>query len=210
MDTTDVTVRAVRAVGPDTIAIQLDAPAEFDAKPGQFVQLAVTVDGNEEARHYTLSSPDTDDLLEVTVGVDPDGTVGPYLESLEPGDTVGINGPFGHAFYEGEPAVTLVVGGPGVGPGVGIAERVLQDGGDVAVVYLDDTHAHTDRLASLADHGADVFLVGDNLEPAVDAALSAVGGQVFVYGFSEFVREVADLLEERGIDTDDAKIESFG
>lgn len=210
MDETTVAVRAVRRAGPDTVAIQMDAPAGMDARPGQFVQLVVTVDGDAEARHYTISSPDTDDLLEVTVGVDPEGTVGPALESLEPGDTLGVRGPFGHAFYEDEPRATVVVGGPGVGPAVGIAERVLQDGGEVAVVYLDDAHAHADRLSRLADEGADVFLVSDALEPSIEAALAAVDGQVFVYGFADFVRDVGDALDALDRDSDDAKIESFG
>jgi len=210
MDATSVAVRAVRRAGPDTVAIQLDAPREMDARPGQFVQLVVTVDGEEEARHYTISSPDTDDLLEVTVGVDPEGTVGPKLESLDAGDTIGVRGPFGHAYYEDEDQVTVVVGGPGVGPAVGIAERVLQDGGEVAVVYHDDAHAHTGRLSRLSDAGADVFLVSGDLEPSVEAALTAVDGQVFVYGFADFAQDVADVLSTLGRDPDDAKIESFG
>lgn len=210
MDATTVSVRAVRRAGPDTVAIQLDAPRDMDARPGQFVQLVVTVDGEEEARHYTISSPDTDDVLEVTVGVDPEGTVGPELETLDESDTVGVRGPFGHAYYEDESSVTVVVGGPGVGPAVGIAERVLQDGGEVAVVYVDDAHAHTGRLSRLSDAGAEVFLVSDDVESSVDEALSAVGGQVFVYGFAEFAQEVADALAALDRDPDDAKIESFG
>ena len=58
MDETDVTVRAVDTVGPDTIALELDTPDGFEAKPGQFVLVSATVDGEELSRYYTLSSPD--------------------------------------------------------------------------------------------------------------------------------------------------------
>lgn len=209
MDQTEVVVRSVRSVGPSTVAVELDAPAGFDARPGQFVQVAVSVDGEDETRHYTVSSPDTDDRVEVTVSVDPDGTVGPYIESLQPGDTVGLRGPFGHAFYEGEDRVTVVAGGPGVGPAVGIAERVLRDGGRATVVYVDDDHAHVDRLARLAAAGADVYLASGGPEASVDAVLDG-DGRLFVYGFADFVETVVDVVEAAERDADDAKIESFG
>lgn len=205
-----VTVRSVESVGPDTVAITLESPDSFDAKPGQFVQLLLDVDGEEHARHYTISSARVEETFEITVGIDPEGTVGPTLAELERGDEVRIKGPFGRNHYEGEEAVTLVVGGPGVGPAVGIAERVIQEGGDVAVVYRDDAHAHVDRLGSVADAGGSVFLVGGDLDPAVDAAVEAVGGQVFVYGFAEFLEDALDALDEAGADTDAAKIENFG
>lgn len=210
MSESTVVVRSVESVGPDTVAIELETPEGFDAQPGQFVQLVLTVDGEEHARHYTLSSPRVDETFEITVGIDPEGTVGPHLADLEAGDEVRIKGPFGRNHYDGEERVTVVVGGPGVGPAVGIAERVLQEDGEVAVVYRDDAHAHVDRLGSVADAGGSVFLVGDDVGPAVDAAVEAVGGQVFVYGFADFLEDALAALDAADVDTDAAKIENFG
>ncbi len=50
MEPTETTVRAVRDVGPDTVAIDLDTPADFEGTPGQFVKLSTIIDGEQEAR----------------------------------------------------------------------------------------------------------------------------------------------------------------
>jgi len=48
MDETAVAVREVREVGPDTVALTFEAPAEFAAEPGQFVRILAEFDGEEE------------------------------------------------------------------------------------------------------------------------------------------------------------------
>ncbi|MFC6723984.1 FAD-dependent oxidoreductase, partial [Halobium palmae] len=114
METT-LQVTAVDSVGPDTVALTFESPAEFEAEPGQFVKLSATVDGEEYARFYTLSSPDVEGTFEVTVGVSEDG--GPFsrhLADLDVGDELGVSGPFGSDHYEGESRVVVLAGGPGV------------------------------------------------------------------------------------------------
>ena len=86
MDQTEARVVAVREIGPDDIAIDIETPDGFEARPGQFVKLT----GDGESRFYTISSPDVDGSFEVTVEVDPEGTLGPWLAAREPDDTVGI------------------------------------------------------------------------------------------------------------------------
>jgi 3-phenylpropionate/trans-cinnamate dioxygenase ferredoxin reductase subunit len=207
MDATQVTVREVRSVGADTVALELETPDRFDAKPGQFVLLRATVDGEEISRHYTLSSPDVEDTFEVTVGVDPDGDLSPWLADLDAGDEVSVEGPFGTVFYEDEDVV-LLAGGPGVGPAVGMGERALADGHDVAIVYKDGSPAHEERLAELSAGGATVVVTDGNLDEAV--AEVAGGGQVYVFGFREFVDDSLAAVEAAGGDPDDAKVENFG
>lgn len=211
MDERSLTVTAVRSVGPDSIAIDVETPDEFDAKPGQFVKLTLDIDGEAESRFYTISSPDVVDTFEMTVGIDPDGAVAPHLAELEAGDSVRISGPFGSDYYEGEPRAILLAGGPGIGPAVGIAERALAAGNDAAVVYRDHAPIHEDRLDALRADGALVeVLDGDaNLTDAV-AEAAADGGQVFVYGFADFLDDAMLALETAGIDTEDAKVENFG
>lgn len=211
MEATEVAVREVRSVGPDTVALELETPTEFDAEPGQFVQLRATIDDGEEiTRHYTLSSPNVADTFEITVGVDPDGDLSPWLAALEPGETVEIAGPYGHSYYEGEERAVVIAGGPGVGPAVGIGERALADGNEVAVVYQDDEPAHEDRLSALSKGGATVFVVTDGLSGAVEKALEEVDGTVFVYGFAEFLEDTNEALEAAGYDPEEAKRENFG
>ncbi|HMB50718.1 MAG TPA: FAD-dependent oxidoreductase [Natronoarchaeum rubrum] len=209
MDETAATVSAVDTVGPDTIAITFETPTGFDAEPGQFVLVRATIDGEELSRYYTLSSPGVGETFEITVGVDPEGDLSPWLADREVGDDVTIEGPFGEVYYEDEPSVVVFAGGPGVGPAVGLGEAAASAGGEVSIVYRDDEPAHEERLSALANAGAHVAIVGeDSLSDAVSEV--ADEGQVYVFGFQEFVEDVRDALESAGADFDSAKVESFG
>ncbi len=227
MDETEVVVRAVREVGEDTVALELETPPAFDARPGQFVQIRGEVDGEAITRHYTLSSPDVfesrsngssdeseggAETFEITVGVDPEGDLSPWLADREAGDTVGVDGPYGEAYYEGEESVVLLAGGPGVGPAVGIGERAVADGHDAVVVYQDDAPAHEDRLRALSDRGATVVMTDRALadDERVRETLREATGQLFVYGFADFLDAAEEALAESGHDFADAKAENFG
>ncbi|MFB6142165.1 MAG: FAD-binding oxidoreductase [Halorientalis sp.] len=238
MDASECEIVAVESVGPDAVAIALGSPPGFDAQPGQFVKVVVDLrdylddatvralaeddpdlapapgEPVEVARFYTISSPDVADTFELTVSIDPDGTLGPALREFEPGDELVVSGPFGSDYYEGEGRSLIVAGGPGVGPAVGIAERALADGTEAAVVYRDDDPLHADRLAAVRDAGAHVtVLAGDEpLDAAVAEAFDALGGhaQVFVYGFADFIDAATGAIEAAGAEAGEAKIENFG
>jgi len=211
MDERSLTVAAVRTVGPEAIAIDVETPGDFAAQPGQFVKLTLSVDAEDQSRFYTISSPDVDGEFEMTVGIDPDGEVAPHLADLEAGDTVRIAGPFGSDYYEGESRAVLLAGGPGIGPAIGIAERAVADGNDAAVVYQDDAPIHEDRLDALREQGVLVHVLdGDaDLTDAVSEA-AGEGGQVFIYGFADFLDDATAALEAAGVDTEAAKVENFG
>ncbi|MFQ3318178.1 MAG: ferredoxin-NADP reductase [Natronomonas sp.] len=215
MEPIETTVAAVHDIGPDAVAIDLETPPGFDADPGQFVKLSTTIDGETEGRFYTVSSPNTDETFEFTISYDPEdgGAFSEYLLSIEAGDTVTITGPFGSDYYVGEPRVVVLAGGPGVGPAVAIAERALADGHEAAVVYRDDEPLHEGRLATLADSGADVFVLteSEDLTDAVAAVFTNDDDeQVFIYGFADFLDDAEAAIEAAGGDSDKAKAENFG
>ncbi|QLD86557.1 FAD-dependent oxidoreductase [Natronomonas halophila] len=215
MDPIETTVAAVRDVGPDAVAIDLETPEDFSAEPGQFVKLSTEIDGETEAGFYTVSSPDTDETFEFTISYDPEegGAFSEYLLSIEAGDAVTITGPFGSDYYEGEARVVVLAGGPGVGPAVAIAERALADGNEAAIVYRDDNPLHEDRLATIAGTGADVFILNESepLTAAVDEVLTNdAGEQVFIYGFADFLEDANNAISAAGGDPDEAKAENFG
>lgn len=212
MEGTPVTVETVREVGPDTVALELSTPADFDARPGQFVVLRAEVDGEEYTRYYTLSSPSVGETFEITVGIDPEGDLSPWLAGLEGGEPVHVDGPFGEVTYAGETDVVCLAGGPGVGPAVAIAEAAHDAGHRAAVIYRDDAPAHEARLDALADDGAPVAI----LDPGDDAGLERAvaehlaDGQFFVFGFADFLEAVTGAIEEAGGDPEEALMENFG
>ena len=215
MDSTPVTIREVRTVGPDTVALELETPEGFDALPGQFVLLRADVGGDEVSRHYTLSSPGVGETFEITVGIDPEGDLSPWLADREPGDTVEVEGPFGEVTYDPETGgdVVVIAGGPGVGPAVGVGEAATAAGNGVAVVYEDDAPAHQERLAALSTAGADVSVVTDESPDAaiadhVDADVRPE--DVYVFGFRPFLDRALPALDAAGVASDDANVENFG
>lgn len=206
MEPTDVTIEAVRDVGSDTVAVDLATPEGFDARPGQFLKLSTEVEGEHVSRFYTLSSPEVGETIEITIGIDPEGELGPWIVDAE-GESVTVEGPYGSAYYEDESESLILAGGPGVGPAVGIGERALADDNTVTIVYCDDEPVHEARLDDLRESDVTV-VVTDELADHVEGYYD--GQQVFVYGFQAFVTEALEALEEAGGDPDDAKVENFG
>ncbi|MFB6170979.1 MAG: FAD-dependent oxidoreductase [Haloarculaceae archaeon] len=211
MESTTTRVAAVRALAADAVAIDVETPDGFDARPGQFVKVSASLDDEREARFYTISSPDVVDAFELTVEVDPEGTLGPWLADREAGDELEIAGPFGNDYYEDESRAVVLAGGPGIGPAVGIAERAVAQGHEAAIVYQDDAPLHEDRLEALREAGVPVFVLGTD-EDVTDATRQALdgGGQVFVYGFADFLDVATDAIAEAGGDPETAKVENFG
>jgi ferredoxin-NADP reductase len=212
------TVEGNREVGPGTVALDLTAPSEFDGKPGQFVRLTATLDGESVSRFYTISSPDTADTFETTVALPDDDETdddspdfAEYLVGLEPGAEINVSGPFGDEFYDGEARAVVLAGGPGIGPAVAIAERALDADNEAAVVYQDDAPAHTERLETLRERGATVTITDGEIRDAVAEAITGdAGEQAFVYGFAAFVDEATAALDDAGYDADEANVENFG
>lgn len=210
MDATEVTVSDVTTVGPDTVAITLETPTGFDADPGQFVLFRVDVEGEEITRYYTLSSPTVGETFEVTVEIDSDGDLSPWLADLTAGDAVVIEGPFGDVSYAGDGPVLALGGGPGIGPALAIGERARMADNDATVIYLDEEPVHEGRLAELSAAGGDVTIVSDG-----EAFTAAVGEQldgatVYVFGFQEFCDDALAAIERAGGDPAAANVESFG
>ncbi len=212
MEGTPVTVRSVSAVGSETVALELETPPDFDAIPGQFVLLRAEPADEVIARHYTLSSPGVDETFELTVGVDPDGDLSPWLAEREPGDTVHVEGPFGTITYERDRNVVAIAGGPGVGPAVAIAEAAHEADFGAVVIYQDDQPAHESRLQTLEREGAAITILDADEGDALAAAIAdhVDDGQLYAFGFADFVTAVADAIEEAGGEPDEALIENFG
>jgi 3-phenylpropionate/trans-cinnamate dioxygenase ferredoxin reductase subunit len=207
---TAASVASVAQAGTDTVVVELDTPDEFDAEPGQFVKLSADVDGETENAFYTISSPRVTDTFELTVGADEEATLGQWLAERDAGDEVDMMGPLGETHYEGEESVVLFAGGPGIGPCVGIGERVVEADGDVVLVYRDDDPIHEDRLAALEDAGATVEVIDAGADVADAEVAVPADAQVFVYGFADFLDEVDDVLAAADRDPDEAKAENFG
>ncbi len=107
--------------------------------PGQFMLL--TVFGAGEAPFTLCSMPGDEPRVRLTVRRYPGGRVTERLHGMEPGEYVGIRGPFGNGFPMDElrgRSVLVVAGGIGMAPQRGLIEAILndrEDFGDLIVFY---------------------------------------------------------------------------
>jgi NAD(P)H-flavin reductase len=124
------TLKTTVPLTPDIklLGVELEAPdikASFDYKPGQFALLSAFGEG--EAPFGIVSLAGQGDGLEFAVRRI--GTVTRALQELEPGDTLGVRGPFGNWFplgdYEGK-NIIIIGGGIGMAPLRPVINRVLQ------------------------------------------------------------------------------------
>lgn len=200
----------VEPVGPDTIAVEIETPEPFEGRPGQFVLVRAFIDEGVETGHYTISSPAVTDRFELTVGVDEDGTLGPWLEAANPGETIEIEGPFGDTYFESEDRIAILAQGPGIGPAVAVGEQAVEAGADVAIHYHNATLPHADRLDALEAAGATVSVSNDIETYTADVTERLSDEQVYVFGFSWFIDAVTAALDEASPPGPTPKIEDFG
>lgn len=214
MDQWTVSIESVTQVGPAAVAIQLETPAGFDALPGQFVLIRATIDGEDYARHYTLSSPAVTETFELTVGIGGDGAFSTWLADRQPGDSLTIEGPFGRIAYGGDGPVRVIAGGPGLGAGLGVAERAVSAGHEVSIVADPGETGliHERRFGALAAaHPIYIVSTADGFENAIANAYAEVSaGTTYVFGFQAFVDRTRAAIEAAGGDPSTAEIESYG
>lgn len=100
-----------------SLRFEADLP-EFTA--GQFIQLALDLDGQRIARPYSLVNPPGTTQLEVYLGQVPNGPLSPHLAKLEPGDRLWVSAQAHGFFTLGDiPAsrdLWMLATGTGIGP----------------------------------------------------------------------------------------------
>ncbi len=123
---------------PDTKTFFLSAEEirwRKDYQPGQFVELSVF--GAGEAPFCLAQSPTRSDFIEVTVRRT--GSVTNRLHHYQPGDMVGLRGPFGNCFpFERAKGKNLIFVGGGIGlpPLRSLINFVLDHRSDYGVVHV--------------------------------------------------------------------------
>ncbi len=127
------TLKDVIDLTPDVrlLRVELKDPAvktSFDYKPGQFALLSAFGEG--EAPFGIVSLPGNGDLEFAVRRV---GTVTAALHELEPGDSLGVRGPFGNYFrledYAGK-RIIIIGGGIGMAPLRPVVNKILQQRGN--------------------------------------------------------------------------------
>ncbi|WP_232286625.1 hybrid-cluster NAD(P)-dependent oxidoreductase [Moritella sp. PE36] len=136
--------------------------AQFDFKPGQFVTLAVNIDGKTHYRAYSISSVPQQKQLRLTIKRVPDGLVSNWLaDNLTIGDSLSalnIAGQFNSSDCKHKPKLLLISAGCGITPVMSIAKTLLAHNSDADIEFLhcardkDNVIFHDEMQTLLAQH----------------------------------------------------------
>ncbi|CAL9355897.1 Methane monooxygenase component C [Nocardiopsis dassonvillei] len=220
---------------PTARTLVLSAPGWTGHRPGQHVDVRLTApDGYTAERSYSIASAATPDRLELTVQLDPDGEVSPYLvQDFRPGDRIEIRGPLGGWFVWNTTApdpVVLIGGGSGIVPLASMVRERRRTAAKALFRVLYSLRTPADRyyradLGATTDPGVDVFLAhtrtappGSRREPGrLGAADLDTHGfppdfapTCFVCGPTGFVETVSDALLALGHDPRRIRTERYG
>ena len=159
-----LTVRELRAVvtdvertTPDSVTLTLRPTRQWQGfRAGQFVQVAVDVDGVRRTRCFSPSGSEhrADGRIELTVKGHPAGEVSRYLYAhAKPGLVIGLSQADG-SFRLPEPRpdqVLFISGGSGITPVLSMLRTLLDEGyrGEIAFVHYDRTETDVAQLALL-------------------------------------------------------------
>jgi ferredoxin-NADP reductase/DMSO/TMAO reductase YedYZ heme-binding membrane subunit len=146
-------VRTFRLVVPGASG----QPLPFEHLPGQYLNLALTIDGRRVNRSYTIASPPTRrEACEITVKRTTAGRGSAHLhDRIEVGSTVKVSAPAGRFVFTGAEAerVILIGGGVGVTPLMSILRALTDRGwpGQIHLVLASKTKADVIFAAELSD-----------------------------------------------------------
>jgi len=134
----------------------------FDFKPGQFVTLAVEIEGKTHYRAYSISSVPQQKQLRLTIKRVPDGLVSNWLaDNLSIGDSLSalnIAGQFNSSDCKHKSKLLLISAGCGITPVMSIAKTLLAHNSDADIEFLhcardkDNIIFHDEMLTLLAQH----------------------------------------------------------
>ena len=162
-------VVSIEATAEDAVEVTLRStegqPINFH--PGQFLTLALEIDGQSVKRPYSIcSSPSTPETVSIGVRKLEGGLVSTYLnESLKPGDKIGAYGPSGDYGIQTDAVpehVVCIAGGSGITPQLSILRHVLEnsDSSTATLVFVNRTQESamfTEQLAALSSEFGDRY-----------------------------------------------------
>jgi NAD(P)H-flavin reductase/ferredoxin len=158
-------VTGLQTLNATTRLLTVDVDEDFPYLAGQFVVVALC-DGTRRA--YSMARAHRPgSSVEVVIRAKPGGAATAwFFERLRMGDVVGVEGPYGRAFYQSpsDRPVLGIAGGSGLGPVIAIAEDAVERSPN-RPVHLYVGHRKPadvffeDRLAELAGRGVGVHVV---------------------------------------------------
>lgn len=235
MESQESTVLAVRRIAADTVCVRLSSHQQFT--PGQFVTVTAYVPaaGKSILRSYSVCSAHNGEWIEVTIKAQEPGLLSQAAQHWQPGDRVGLQGPYGHFilnYAEHTEPVVFIAGGSGIAPFrcmLQTARKTLHC--PITVLYSVKTSEdilYHDELQSLCAEVGAALVVTLTRPTAADlahwtGAFGRVTGKLlrdtlgdvhtrryYICGPTPMVKDVETLLASLGVEKKAIQSEKYG
>lgn len=203
------------------IRLRVDPAANFEFLAGQFVSFSIERPGQRfsATRAYTISSsPDLRGEIELLLNLIPGGPGSEYLFGLAPGDAVTFRGPYGtFVLPQNDADLLFVATGTGIAPFSSMLAWLAAHEPERRVTLLWGIRSERDlyfqreleqfvqqmpnftHLTTLSQPGADWQGARGRVQIALqDRATTVDGLEVYLCGNGAMIKEVAQLLKDRG------------
>ena len=182
-----LTIKEVVNVTKDAVNIIFENPEEsFDYKPGQFITILSSVDGNKIRRAYSLcSTPFEDNFPTITTKRVVGGRMSNHInDTFKAGDTVEVMEPMGQFTTEFDESstrqVTLIGGGSGITPLISLIRSLLlkEQKSQMTLIYANrsaDQVIFRESLEALEAKNKDRFKVVHLLENDPEGLAEIIG-----------------------------------
>jgi ring-1,2-phenylacetyl-CoA epoxidase subunit PaaE len=236
----ELTVSAVRPQTGNAKAIRLDLPdalrSEFSFKPGQYLTVRATLNGEEVRRSYSICCA-PEEGLEIGIKHQPEGLFSTYAQSLEPGDRIEVMTPKGRFVAEtgGTHNYLLIAAGSGITPVLSIVKSVLTDEPDStvtlayanrnfdSVMFRDDLDALKDTyltrlnlLHVMSEEGQDADILTGRIDAAKLSDMRARGlidpasyDAIYLCGPAPMIKVLRTGLTDMGVPLGKIRFEIF-
>lgn len=216
-----LTVKELIRLTDDSIQLSFDvnsAPNDtFTYVPGQYVSIAVSINGKEERRSYSICSGPNEPLAIAIKRVE-NGVVSTWANStVAVGDTIYVAPPQGNFTWEKSKGfVVAFAAGSGITPMLSIAKHLEQNVGEMRLYYGNKTRSSTmflNELARLKNTKTNFAFSQESIDGAVrgrwskDAVSTLIKENLtllkadafYVCGPEQLIKDVTDLLTLFGV-----------
>jgi ring-1,2-phenylacetyl-CoA epoxidase subunit PaaE len=226
-----LTVKELIRLTDDSIQLSFDvnsAPNDtFTYVPGQYVSIAVSINGKEERRSYSICSGPNEPLAIAIKRVE-NGVVSTWANStVTVGDTIFVAPPQGNFTWEKSKGfVVAFAAGSGITPMLSIAKHLEQNVGEMRLYYGNKTRSSTmflNELARLKNTKTNFAFSQESIDGAVrgrwskDAVSTLIKENLtllkadafYVCGPEQLIKDVTDLLTLFGVTKSKIHFELF-
>ena len=216
---------------PDSVKLVFDIPAElvkeFSFAPGQYINLNVTVEGQEYRRSYSICSGPAE-KLSIGVKAIENGIVSTFLvHTLQEGDLLHISKPEGNfGLKETDKTIVAFAAGSGITPILSIAKSLEGTNNKLTLYYGNKSFNEIlfrEELEKLSNTNVIHFLSQEthegyksgridekNLRDEIKSNLELLKADVFmICGPEAMIQTVEDNLKFFGVASDKIKYELF-